>query len=273
MHKELMKLTIRIGVLLLSGSMVFAQNPLKEAVKMGFSDVAATKQRAEAGDAQAQLSLADTLSSNFKKAESLLWYRKAAEQGVVEAKSRLGEMLLFGDSGIPANQSVKANPSEGIRWTFEAATNQNVKAFLNMSKAFQNGIGVNTNLVEAYAWLQLYAEHDSILGQTRLNQMALKLDTKSIQEAQAMASQFKAGHWPTLAARKSPEGDSRLKLNGITMGKSPLVMINGKTLAEGESATISLKEATLKIKCIQIKQDAVLISIEGETKPRWLTLK
>jgi hypothetical protein len=50
-------------------------------------------------------------------------------------------------------------------------------------------------------------------------------------------------------------------------------MINGKTLAEGESATISLKEATLKIKCIQIKQDAVLISIEGETKPRWLTLK
>jgi hypothetical protein len=182
-------------------------------------------------------------------------------------------MLLFGDAGIPANQSVKANPSEGIRWTFEAATNQNVKAFLNMSKAFQNGIGVNTNLVEAYAWLQLYAEHDSILGQTRLNQMALKLDTKSIQEAQAMASQFKAGHWPTLAACKLPEGDSRLKLNGITMGKSPLVMINGKTLAEGESATISLKEATLKIKCIQIKQDAVLISIEGETKPRWLTLK
>jgi hypothetical protein len=63
-------------MLLLSGSMVFAQNPLKEVVKMGFSDVAATKQRAEAGDAQAQLSLADTLSSNFKKTESLLWYRK-----------------------------------------------------------------------------------------------------------------------------------------------------------------------------------------------------
>jgi TPR repeat protein len=115
MHKELMKLTIRIGMLLLSGSMVFAQNPLKEVVKMGFSDVAATKQRAEAGDAQAQLSLANTLSFNFKKAESLLWYRKAAEQNVVEAKSRLGEMLLFGDAGIPANQSVKANPSEGIR--------------------------------------------------------------------------------------------------------------------------------------------------------------
>jgi len=202
-----------------------------------------------------------------------LWYRKAAEQGVVEAKSRLGEMLLFGDTGLPANQSVKANPPEGIRWTFEAATNQNVKAFLNMSKAFQNGIGVNTNLIEAYAWLQLYAEHESIMGRIRLNQMALKLDTKSLSEVQRRAAQFKAGQWQAPAARKLAEGDSRLKLNGITLGKSPLAMINGKTLSEGESATISLKEMVLKIKCIQIKQDAVLISIEGESESRWLTLK
>ena len=51
-----------------------------------------------------------------------------------------------GAVGIPSSQSVKANPTEGIRWTFEAATNRDAKAFLNMSKALQNGIGVSTNL-------------------------------------------------------------------------------------------------------------------------------
>ena len=243
---------------------------------MGFSDVAATKQRAEAGDPQAQLSLADTLSGlsgNFKKAEALQWYRKAAEQGSVEAKSRLGEMLLFGDYGIQSSQNVKANPSEGIRWTFEAATNRNVKAFLNMSKALQNGIGVSTNSTEAYAWLQLYSEGDSTLGRLWLNQLALKLDTQSLQEAQALAAQLKAGHWPSLSPRRLAEGDSRLKLSGVMIGKTPLAIINGKTLAQGESTTVALKDGSLRITCIQINQGAVLISIEGESEPRWLNLK
>lgn len=240
---------------------------------MGFSDVAATKMKAEAGDPQAQLSLADILTSNFKKAKALVWYRKAAQQGLTDAKSRLGEMLLFGDAGIPSSQSVKANPSEGIRWTFEAATNRDAKAFLNMARALQRGIGVNTNLIEAYAWLQLYSESDNILGRTWLNQLALKLDTGSIREGQALAVQFKAGHWPSLSPRKLAESDSRLKLSGVTWGKTPLATINGKSLAEGESTIILLKEGALRIKCVQIKPDTVLLAIEGENEPHLLTMK
>lgn len=252
----------------------FAQDPFTGALKMGFTDVAATKQRAEAGDALAQLSLGDTYLTNLKPSEALSWYRKASEQGLVEAKSRLGEILLFGGFGIPSTANVKPNPAEGIRWTFDAATNRNTKAYLNMSKAFQNGIGVSTNLIQAYAWLQLYAESGNILGQTWLNQLALKMDTKSIQEARAMTAQFKSGHWPVLLVRKLPEGDSRLKLGGIMVGgKTPLAIINGKTLTEGETTIISLKEGSLTIKCVQIKQDAVLVAIEGENEPRWLHLK
>lgn len=268
-----MKRITTTGLLLLTVSAAFAQDPLSGALKMGLSDVAAMKQKAEAGDPQAQLSFADILSYNFKRAEALQWYRKAAGQGLVEAKSRLGEMLLFGDIGIPSAQSVKANPSEGIRWTFEAAKSHNAKAFLHMSKALQNGIGVSTNLIEAYAWLQLYSESNPIVGRVWLNQLALKLDTQSLREAQVLAAQFKAGHWPTLSPRRVAEGDSRLKLGSVTTGKTPLAIINGKTLAEGESTVVGLKEGSLKITCIQIKQDAVLIYIEGESKPRWLTLK
>src|SRR5450631_1648810 len=91
-----------------SANVASAQDPLRGALKMGFSDVAATKQRAEAGDPQAQFSLAETLSFNFKKTEALEWYHKAATQGVVEAKSRLGEILLFGDFGIPSSENVQA---------------------------------------------------------------------------------------------------------------------------------------------------------------------
>jgi len=253
---------------------VFAQNPLNEVLKAGYGDVAATKQKAEAGDPQAQLSLADTLAFNSKSADALTWYRKAADQGSIEAKSRIGEMLLFGHAGIPSNQSVPQNPTEGIRWTFDAATNRNAKACLNMSKALENGLGVSPNLVEAYAWLQLYSDSDPTLGRVWLNQLALKLDVQSIQKAQTMAAEFKSGHWPIISPRKIPEGDPRLKLEGIMLGgKVALATVNGKTLAEGESADISLKKVSLKMKCVQIKQDSVLILIDGEDQPRWLHLK
>ncbi len=88
-----------------------------------------------------------------------------------------------------------------------------------------------------------------------------------------MALEFKDGKWPTLSPRKLAEGDSRLKLSGVTIGKTPLAVINGKTFSEGESSIVALKEGPLKVKCVQIKQDAVLISIDGESESRWLTLK
>lgn len=269
-----MKLTAPFLALFLTTSLSFAQDTIKEVLKASVSDVAATKARAETGDPSAQLSLADTLSFNLRKADALPWYRKAAENGVVESKSRLGEMLLFGGYGVPTSQNVPANPVEGIRWTYEAATNGNTKAWLNMSKAFQNGIGVNKNPIQAYAWLQLYAEADTIQGRVMLNQMALSLDSNAIQQAQALATECKNGHWPAISPRKIAEGDPRLKLEGITFGgKVTLATINGRTLEEGESATVSLKKDILKITCVQIKPDSVLVLIDGENEPRWLSLK
>jgi TPR repeat protein len=143
-----------------------------------------------------------------------------------------------------------------------------------MSKAFQNGIGVNKDPVEAYAWLELYAETIPIEGRVMLNQMALSLDTGSIQQAEAIVTECKNGQWPTISPRKIVDDDPRLKLEGITFGgKVTLATINGKTLEEGESANVSLKKNVLKITCIKIKEDSVLVLIDGEDKPRWLSLK
>ena len=52
-----------------------------------------------------------------------------------------------------------------------------------------------------------------------------------------------------------------------------VAVVNGKTLSEGESATISVKPGTLKIKCLKIETDSVLITVEGEEAPRLLRFR
>ena len=74
--------------------------------------------------------------------------------------------------------------------------------------------------------------------------------------------------------RAIPDGDPRLRLGGITFGgRALLAVINGKTLSEGESATVSVKPGTVTIKCLKIEKDSVLISVEGEDSPRILRLR
>jgi hypothetical protein len=253
----------------------FAQDALRGVLTVGLGDVAAIKQKAEAGDSNAQLTFADTLAHNFRTAEALQWYRKSAQQGNVQAVYKVGNLLLFGASGIPNDQIVKPIPPEGIRWTFQAATNLHAYAFWNMSKALQRGLGVSTNVTEAYAWLQLFADTGpgSIVGRVELNGIALKLDTATIQQGQKLAAQFKAGNWQRPVTRTIPEGASLLKLNGISGGKIPLAIINGKTFAAGESGTISLKPVPLAVKCLKIDKDTVTIAVDGEAAPRVLRLK
>lgn len=163
------------------GMLAMAQDPIRNALTMGFGDVAATKKKAEAGDAQAQRSLADSLASNFRGADALQWYQKSANQGNVEAAYHLGNMLLFGGAGIPKEQRVEPNPPEGIRWTFRAATNRHADACWNISKDLQRGIGVTTNSIEAYAWLQVAADLSPapIVQRVHLNNMALTMDSRS----------------------------------------------------------------------------------------------
>jgi hypothetical protein len=60
-----------------------AQDPIRNALSMGLGDVAATKKKAEAGDAQSQRSLGDRLASNLRSADALQWYQRSANQSNV----------------------------------------------------------------------------------------------------------------------------------------------------------------------------------------------
>jgi hypothetical protein len=99
------------------------------------------------------------------------------------------------------------------------------------------------------------------------------MSTEDIQRAQSLAAAWKAGHWQPPVIRVTPEGDSRLKLNGISFGATnSLAVINGKSLQEGQSAKFILKPRILTVKCLKIRKDSVLVSIDGEDQPRALLL-
>lgn len=250
-----------------------AQNSINGMLSMGSSDMAAIKRSAEAGDASAQMALADALTSSFRYREANDWYRKAALQGHTKARFHLGDALLHGRSSIVQGQAVKQNVPEGIRWIYMAATNGYTQAAHTMARVLSEPRWDNTNLIAAYAWFK-FASSKSGVARAEMNRLALKMDTASLTQAEALAARFQAGEWRTVTAQTLPQGDPRLKLGGITFGgPQPLAVIGGKTLSEGESATLPLKTGPVTIKCLKIETNSVLVSVEGEPTPRRLTLR
>jgi TPR repeat protein len=236
--------------------------------------VAIAKERAERGDANAQVELADNLAANQLVAQAVVWYKKAAEQGNVEAKFRLGDILINGVS-TPSepDQRVLAQPAEGVRWTYEAATNFHSGACRNMSYVLEAGLGVATNIVESYAWLDVFARSNLSSAHADMDRLALRMDLQEIRESHALAEQFLKRQWPHHIARKFSDVDLALKLNGITIGPVPLAIINGQTLEVGDSVTMPAKTGTARVNCVKISQDSVLVAVDGEDEPRILHFK
>lgn len=73
--------------------------------------------RAQAGDAQAQLQLAQALRQAEEEAnptKAMLWCRRAAKQGLPAAQRLLGELYLEGDG-------VMQDDAMGVEWLAQAA--------------------------------------------------------------------------------------------------------------------------------------------------------
>jgi len=237
-------------------------------------NVAIAKERAERGEAKSQVELADNLAVNQLTAQAVIWYRKAAEQGNVEAKFRLGDILINGAMSVPdADQRVAPKPAEGVRWTFEAATNFHSGACRNMSYALENGIGLGGNLVEAYAWLEVFARSNSSAAHIDMDRLALRMDLQEIRESHAIAEGFLKRQWSHHVTRRFLEADLVLTLKGITVGPVSLAIINGQTLEQGESFAMPVKDGTARVTCVKITQDSVLVAIDGEEEARVLRLR
>jgi hypothetical protein len=256
---------------LLVANEVFAQKAATRPVAKTPDTILLIRQKAEAGNVPAQLALADKLVANEFCVDALAWYRKAADKGSKEAIYHVGNLLLFGAKSTVAGQGVPFNHLEGIQWTYRAATNSYAGAWRNMSLALQRGLGVKTNLAEAYAWLQLFTERDPARRRVELDALALKLDARMIPEAQRLATEFKNRKWPHLVLIAPPKTRVVLTLDGITSGgTSPLAVVNRRSLAAGETVEIVVNKIPINVTCLQIGEDTALVEVEGEAEPRWL---
>ena len=65
----------------------------------------------------------------------------------------------------------------------------------------------------------------------------------------------------------TPTGAVTLVLNGVSgTAERRLVMINGRTMAEGETSEVPTPGGRYKVRCLEIKDESVIIEIGGERR-------
>jgi TPR repeat protein len=237
-------------------------------------DIGEIKILARDGDVHAQLRLAEIYRSTAKPAEAVKLYESVlGKTNEAQAQYQLGNLLLFGAAGNPRDQSVSPNPGDGLKWTYCAATNGHIAASRNVSRALQSGLGCPVNLMHSYAWLSFLAEKGDSRDRQEMNKLALKLSSEDIEQGKTLALGMKTGAWPVVEFKLATKMLAPLNLQGITHGKTPLAIINGRTIAETESTTVQTGKTTLRIQCLKIETASVSVQVDGESEPRLLQLK
>jgi TPR repeat protein len=261
-----------LAVLVAAGSLAQAQRAIPKRAASAPTDVATLKQKAEAGDVAAKLALGIKLRANDRSKDALAEFKEIGRKGNAEACYQAGDILLYGTRESGA-QSVTARPAEGIRWTYRAATNFHAQACRNMARARATGLGIKTNVAEAYAWMQLYAERCPKPGRSELDALALSIDTATIKQGQSLAKQFKAKKWPRVAVENVTRTQLALKVSGITHSPNgALVVVNHRSLAVGEATQFTVGNEMVEVRCIEIGDDFARVEVEGEDEPRRLVL-
>lgn len=211
--------------------------------------------------------------------EALAAYRQAAKAGNVKGAFAAGEILITqGQAGNRRDQVLKL--SEGIGYLFVAATNRQPQACARIADVFQSGIGIQTNLVGAYAWLK-YAAQLTPRYKADLDRLVVQLKPDDVVRAQVMADEFAAGHWPDRIISPVDEGDPRLSIQGVSVSnRGTLVILNGSTITAGDTVDIfpakrpkHIATERLTVSCFEIGDDYMLLAVAGEPNLKMLTLE
>jgi len=94
-----------------------------------------------------QYVLAERLAKKWKYTEAVKWFRKAAEQGFVDAQMNLG--VCYGKG-----EGVEKDEAEAVKWWRKAAEQGNAHAQFNVALAYGRGEGVAKDEAEGIWWLR-----------------------------------------------------------------------------------------------------------------------
>lgn len=98
--------------------------------------------------------------------EAVKWFRRAAEQGCIEAQNELGKCYWNG-SGVAKDEA------EGLRWIRKAAEGGNPDSQVVLGLLYQIGVGVNKDEVESVHWLRKAASQGNGDAQKALQKKGL----------------------------------------------------------------------------------------------------
>ncbi|MGI9465303.1 MAG: tetratricopeptide repeat protein [Aestuariivirgaceae bacterium] len=142
---------------------------------------------AEAGNADAQLLLGflhyngDGVAQDFNT--SVSWFTKAARQGDARSQAQLGIMYENGQ-GVPQDFGAAA------QWFTRAADKGYSLAQNSLGLMYAIGQGVQQDFSRAHMWLNLAAAQQYQGAQENRDEVAKRMTTDQITEAQRMARQW-----------------------------------------------------------------------------------
>ena len=111
-------------------------------------------------------------------AQAVLWFRKAADQGMVEAQTDLGVAYAMGDG-------VEQDYAQAAGWFRKAADKGYGQAQNALGELYDQGKGVPQDYVLAHMWLNLAVAHASSVA--RRERVGAKMTAAQIDDAQKMA--------------------------------------------------------------------------------------
>jgi uncharacterized protein len=139
---------------------------MAKAKALTIGDLQPLEQKAEAGDPEAETTLALAYHSaillNRDEAEALRLLHKAADQGFMAAEESLG---LFAETGVGTKQPA---PAEAMEWFKKAVEHGSLDAATNIALMYGDGKGIPRDHAQAVVWFRRAAEGGDATAQYNL---------------------------------------------------------------------------------------------------------
>lgn len=236
------------------------------------------KDKAEHGEAVAQEQLAAAYAETLDMTNAVIWYEKAAEQGRVNSQYKLGQILSQSAASV-ATKNNSRNTEQAIYWFCKASSQGHRRAQIELGLLYQNGIAVPADITEAYKWFGLAGKASKVpwpeIPEARgyQNALVLKMSREQIAEGAKRMETYTLGE-NNVESLPEPEYVNQIILKGISVTtEKSLAIINNKTVEVGESVDIRVENRIVKVQCLEVGCNHVLLKIDGLARPKKIVLK
>ncbi|MGH8024782.1 MAG: hypothetical protein ACRED1_14425, partial [Limisphaerales bacterium] len=147
----------------------------------------------------------------------------------------------------------------------------------DLADAYLNGHFVKVDLLEAYKWGDLAASSPPATqgyaaGRAARDAAAQKMSFEQISKAKQLVVEFTT-HVPFKPLPPDPPWVNKIELYGISgPANARLAIINNETLGVGDAGAIKVEGKTVRIRCVSIQDQSVMIQIAGIHHLRELTM-